>query len=100
MFDTVDLCQDITPQTPFDTYIPNQQNQISSHIDQIRISEDLVTDTITSNNYVSDLYSSDHHAVYISFFTDNIFGRKGVMSIDNHMTSVQHKDTTPKHLME
>ena len=166
MFDTVDLCQDITPQTPFDTYIPNQQNQTSSCIDQIWISEELVTDTITSSNYVSDLYNSDHRAVYISFFTDNIFSRKGVASlkqhnmrkciftydemtsekwskfqqdidteynnsnlkdmyintpsdlnrywdnirriiitaaksnIDNHMTSVQHKDTTPEHLME
>jgi len=84
MFDTVDFCQDITPQTPFDTYIPNQQNQTSSRIDQIWISEDLVTDTITSNNYISDLYSSDHHALYISFFTDSIFGRKGVASLKQH----------------
>ena len=86
MFDTVDLCQDITPQTPFDTYmyIPNQQNQTSSRIDQIWISEDLVTDTITSSNYVSDLYSSDHRAVYISFFTDNIFSKKGVASLKQH----------------
>ena len=84
MFDTVDLCQDITSQTPFDTYIPNQQNQTSSRIDQIWISEDLVTDTITSNNYTSDLYNSDHFAVYISFFTDNIFGRKGVASLKQH----------------
>ena len=81
LIDTVALYQDITPTTPYNTFIPKQQQSSPTRIDYIWISRDLLDETINSNNYNSELYSSDHLGVYISFYTNNLFKQKSIANL-------------------
>ncbi len=81
LVDTVALYQDITPSTPFNTFLPHQQSSSPTRIDYIWVSRNLIDKTINSNNYTPELYSSDHLGVYVSFFTNNLFKRKSIASL-------------------
>jgi hypothetical protein len=81
MHDTVDLCHDIDIRNPYNTYISVQHNQSNSRLDLIWISHDLTRELLASNNLDHDLYTSDHVAVYASFYTDNIFKRHSYASM-------------------
>src|SRR2546430_7082000 len=81
LVDTVTLYQDITPSTPFNTFLPHQQSSSPTRIDYIWVSRNLVDETINSNNYTPELYSSDHLGVYVSFFTNNLFKRKSIATL-------------------
>src|SRR3954451_24138150 len=76
LVDTVNLYQDITTQNNYATFIPKQQTSSSSRIDLIWISRDLILETLNSNNYEPNLYSTDHNAVFVSFLTNGLFRNK------------------------
>jgi hypothetical protein len=42
----------------------------------IWISRDLILETLNSNNYEPNLYSTDHNAVFVSFLTNGLFRNK------------------------
>ena len=50
LLDTISLCHDVTPSTPFNTFTPSHPNQSPSRIDFIWISRDLCNEVINSNN--------------------------------------------------
>src|SRR3954468_15888882 len=84
LIDTVSLYQDITPTTPFSTYIPKNIQISPSRIDFIWISRDLIDETLNSNIIDPTLYTSDHRAVFLSLHTRNLFKRKAIASLKQH----------------
>ncbi len=84
LVDTITLCHDITPTTPFNTFVPNHPNQSPSRIDFIWITRDLIDEVINSNIFDPELYKSDHNALYLSLTTTNLFKRKSVASLKQH----------------
>jgi len=81
LIDTVSLYHDITPTTPYNTFLPKQHQSSPTRIDYIWISRDLLDETINSNNYNPELYSSDHLGIYISFYTNNLFKQKSIANL-------------------
>jgi endonuclease/exonuclease/phosphatase family metal-dependent hydrolase len=81
LVDTIDICQDITPSTPFHTFIPKQQQSSPTRIDYIWVSHALLSEVINSNNYEPHLYNTDHKAVYLSLYTDTIFKKKSIAKL-------------------
>src|SRR3989440_5523418 len=51
LIDTVALYHNITPTTPYNTFLPKQHQSSPTRIDYIWISRDLLDETINSNNY-------------------------------------------------
>src|SRR3954451_8708286 len=84
LIDTVSLYQDITPMTPFSTYIPKNSQISSLRINFIWISRDLIDKTLNSNIIDPTLYTSDHRAVFLSLHTRNLFKRKAIASLKQH----------------
>ncbi|PKY57243.1 DNase I-like protein [Rhizophagus irregularis] len=70
LVDTILLYHDITNDNPYNTHKNNSGHH--TRIDYIWISQDLVSDTYTSDQF-NPQYSTDHMVVYVEFWTNNIF---------------------------
>ncbi|HKQ21977.1 MAG TPA: endonuclease/exonuclease/phosphatase family protein, partial [Nitrososphaeraceae archaeon] len=81
LVDTIQLFHDINPTNPFNTFIPKNSLLKPTRIDYIWISRDLIDESINSNIYQPELYNTDHNAVYLSLYTNNIFQRKSVAKL-------------------
>ncbi|CAB4384442.1 unnamed protein product [Rhizophagus irregularis] len=70
LVDTIPLYHDITNDNPYNTHKNNSGHH--TRIDYIWISQDLVNDTYTSDQF-NPQYSTDYVVVYVEFWNNNYF---------------------------
>ena len=84
LVDGIKLYNDITQSNRQETFLPKQSSSSPTRIDFIWISRSLVMESIACSSFVPQFFNTDHKALFMSFYTNDLFKKHSEATLRQH----------------